>query len=548
MKNIVVTKKDKKVKIYIDNKKINYKDKYCILIGNIYNIDELYDSKNNFSIEEKLLELYDKYKEKLFYKLSGEYAIIFIKDNNVTLVRDRIGSKQLYYGYLDNTFICSNTLEYFINNYKQYLTIDKQILSNYLCYCYIQEPNTIFQNIYKVNSGNYIIYKNNKILCNQYYNIVEHYLNNKEKIKNIKLSKQQLEDKLFTAITSRCNNAQNIGIFLSAGIDSTLIATLAKKTNKNIHTYTIGFNEKERNEADKARKISKYLNLQYHEFYLDHDTAKHIVYLLPKIYSEPFADPSIIPTFFLHQHVSKDLDIILTGDGADQLYCGSNIYCKLNNYSYFKKNISVFLKKVIYQKKQYLKWYENNKKYTTLMFSDISPNDYCNISLFHGKRQIKYMMFEIKSFLANRLFSKVSFSAIYNNINISHPFIDNDFVDTTFKIKYKYKYYKKEKKYILKDLLYDKIPQELLNNKKNGFGIPLKKWIYNIYKEDIIKLSNSKILKRQGLFPVSKIEQEIEKLKNETLSQDECTIMFSYYMFQLWYQYYIEDLWKEDKN
>lgn len=353
-----------------------------------------------------------------------------------------------------------------------------------------------------------------------------------------------MEYSLEKAIETRIKNKDKIGIFFSSGIDSNLITALTKKfPNKEIHTYTLGFYDSERNEADKAKELAKYFKTIHHEVYLDNQTAHDLIFELPKIYSEPFSDTSIIPTILLNKTVDKDIEVILTGNGADQLFCGSVIYDDILKYQRIIKDR--VLNNIFYRKDNYLK---RKKRKFLMNYYNIKPKSYYNISRIFLSKQEKYMLFDLKTFLANREFTKVCFPASNYNLNITHPFIDNKCLDITLKIKYKYKYHKKNRKYILKRILFKRIPKELVDNQKLGFGIPLKKYLFNIYKDDIIKYSEPNILSKQNIFPVDKITSSINKLKNndESIHYEECYIIFSYFMFQLWYQEYIEDLWKND--
>lgn len=548
---VALVKEKETIKLYIDGKESILKKPYCYVLGNIYNIDEIGKIPSNITLEEKVLQLYSLYKEKLFSKLSGEYALILVVDDVITLVRDRMGSKQLYYTSTKDTFVCTTNLSFISSFYRGTLEIDKQSVANYLCYSYIASPYTIYKNVYKVDAGNFVRCKKQTVLIKKYYNLVNQYIRNKNKLLRMKKVEQKLEESLKRSVATRVDKKQKIGIFFSAGIDSTLIASLAKDIpGKEIHTYTVGFYDEDRNEALKAKKIASYLKTQHHEFYIDEKEAKNIVYELPKVYTEPFADPSMIPTFFLSKRVDKKVDIFLTGDGADQLFCGSNVYDRFNIVRRIKYWI-VGIKGIVIDKKNrkiaFKKIYDG-RRYTTSLFMDIEPKSYYDLPWLSFKKQIKYMLFDIKTFLANRLFTKMYAPAEYTHITLSHPFVDNDFVEATFKVAHKYKYHKRNKKYILKKILYKKIPRELLNHKKQGFGIPLKKWIYTLYKEDIIFYSDREALCKQDIFSISKMQKIIEKLNKEKLSNEEAYTLFAYYMFQIWYQQYIEDIWtiKED--
>ncbi len=535
-----VVKTDDKLKVYKDNKEIKLNKNNCFVIGNIYNLDALKKFSKNKSLEDKVISLYLEYKDKLFEKLNGEYLIILIIDEKVILAKDRMGSKQVYYAKFKNDFIISTSLKYFIENYKEKLVIDKKVLSNYLCYSYITEPKTIFKKVYKLSAGSYLVY-DSKIKVKKYYNLIKEYRCNKNRINKEDVAENEILNSLMSSIKLRTKNKNNIGIFFSAGIDSTLIASLTKLIpDKSISTYTIGFLEEEKNEAKEAKKIAKYLKTNHHEVYLDKKLVDKIIKEIPKVYSEPMGDPSIIPTILLNQFVAKDLDIILTGDGADQLFCGSSAYDNQDFDSFFEKLIN--LKSYVFHKMASGSVFIGRKR-QTMDFVDIKPKSYCNVFSLNPNSRIRYMLYDIKTFLASRLFGKVDFPSRYYGVMLAHPFVDNDVVEKTLMLNQKFKYNKKEKKYILKKILYKNIPGEMLNHNKKGFGIPTTKWLYEIFKDDIIKLSNSKIIEKQGLFSVKKINNEIKRLKNKELGAKESYIMFSYYMFQLWYKEYIEDLW-----
>ena len=538
MQDFVIIKKGKVIKVIIDKKIKTITKDYCYLIGNIYNINDL-DNSNN-TITKKIVNLYNLYQNDLFDKLNGNYLIILVINGKIIIAKDKMGSKQFYYTKIKEEFICSNNLKYLIANYKNNLKIDKQQLANYLSYNYILEPYTIFKQVKKLAYGEILEY-DHKFKLTKYFNMEQFYKNNKNKIRNYNLAERKLTNSLKESINLITKDYQKIGVFFSAGIDSTLIASYLKETDKDIHTFTIGFTESERNEAIRSKKIAKFLNTNHHEYYLTEENIKEIVNLIPKIYSEPFADPSIIPTIFLNSQV-KDMDIYLSGDGADQLFCGSNSYkywslrnmlgdIKQRILHIFNKNVIIF--------DPYL-----SANSTLSNYYEPASQIYCLINK-NKNNQINFMSNDQQTFLATRLFTKVNQAAMYYHNNLAHPFVLNKVVKTSYQMKHHFKYKSnKNLKYILKNIVYQKIPQNYLNQKKNGFGIPLEKYLYNIFYNDIIKFSNYEILKKQNLFD-KKFLKLLEKLQNKSLDRWECKIVFAYYIFQLWYQEYIDDLWRE---
>ena len=147
---------------------------------------------------------------------------------------------------------------------------------------------------------------------------------------------------------------------------------------------------------------------------------------------------------------------------------------------------------------------------------------------------------DILCFCSNRLMVKMGFPANYYNIPLAHPFTDDEVVKEALMLKFSFKRRKGIKKYIVRDILNDYIPKELLDNGKHGFGIPMESWIYDVFKEDILEFSTPDILKEQDLFPHEKIAIIMDKLKNKSLNRNEMYVLFAYYVFQLWYFEYMK--------
>lgn len=537
MKFIVEIKNNR---LFINEKEEDFSKERCLFFGNIYNINAFDSSSAN--IEDKVLKLYEE-NPKILKELNGEYIIIILSHGKIKLIRDKMGSKNIYYAFLKKQFICTNELKTIIEKYKECLEIDKEALGCYLRYLYIAAPRTIFKNVYKVREGEIVEivdYQIPIIKRKKYYDLIKEYKKLKNKERNYKKARENIKEKLEEAVKVRAQNQKKIGVYFSAGIDSTLIASLAKKQNFDVHTYTIGFYEKERNEADKAKKIASYLKTNHHEYYLSREKAKEIIKTSVQIYSEPFADPSLIPTIFLNEQVDKDVDVVLTGDGADQLFLGSEIsvYYYSSIKSIFKKDhaLRTTLSLKLGGLKKAYRGYEVSKNF----IEEIPP-----LYIEPIKERIKqsYMLMDILYFLSNRLMSKVSFPASYYHITLTHPFNDDEVVKEALKLKYSFKRRKGIKKYIVKDILYDFIPKELLNETKSGFGIPLENWVQEIFKEDILKFSKLDILEKQGLFSNTKITIIMNKLERNEINRRESYVLFAYYIFQLWYQEYMEDLW-----
>lgn len=465
--------------------------------------------------------MYEKYSEDMFKYIDGEYAIAIKDKNRIILARDKIGNEQMYYMKKDNILYYSSNLKFFINNnYEKRLR--KDIIQEFLTYSYIAAPNTILYNVYKLEPGTIIIYDKSEIKNIRYYNIVNFYKRKKRKSRSFLECKENLKKELETSIKSEIQHNRIYGSFLSGGIDSTLVTAIARKyTDKPLETFTIGFHDLKFNEAQYAKEISDYLKCNHNVKYIDKNDTEIIVEKILEIYDEPFADPSQIPTIILHRFAKENgISEIFVGDGADQLFCGSNIYNKVRNILFDKIRRQYRVKKNFINVKKSIRY-----KSCYNSFKGIRTN-----------RSI----FEINNFLPNRLLNKIQRVADNFNLKLIKPFVNTSVIEESCSIPLKYKFFNKEKKYILKEIVYDFVPKEYLDRPKHGFGIPIQKWILEegIYSE-ILRVSSKEFLNEQKIFDVEKVEKFILNYFNTKLEAD-AYILWSFYIFQRWYEKYIK--------
>lgn len=465
--------------------------------------------------------MYEKYSEDMFKYIDGEYVIAIKDKNRIILARDKIGNEQMYYMKKENILYYSSNLKFFINNnYEKRLR--KDIIQEFLTYSYIAAPNTILYNVYKLEPGSIIIYDKSEIKNIRYYNIVDFYKRKKRKSRTFVECKKELKKELEASIKNEIQHNRIYGSFLSGGIDSTLVTAIARKyMDKPLETFTIGFHDLKFDEAQYAKEISDYLKCNYNVKYIDRSDTEIIVETILEVYDEPFADPSQIPTIILNEFAKeKGISEIFVGDGADQLFCGSNIYNKVRKILFDKIRRQYRVKKNFIDVKKSIR-YKNYYK----AFKEIRTN-----------RSI----FEINNFLPNRLLNKIQKVADNYNLKLIKPFVNTRVVEESCKIPLKYKFFNNEKKYILKEIVYDFVPKKYLDRPKHGFGIPIKEWLLEeaVYSE-IIRVSSKEFLNEQKMFDANKVERFILNYSNTKFEAD-AYILWSFYIFQRWYEKYIK--------
>lgn len=546
--------------------------------GEVYNYREIreeliqlgYSFKSNCDTE-VILEAYSEWGNECFSKFNGMFAIAVydLKEHSLILARDRVGKKPLYYYNKDGHFVFASELKPIMKYpfFEKNINIDA--IGNFLCNKYIVAPNTIFYDTYKMVPGTYLVYKAGKVSTYKYWDISEIYKSYRISEKtSLEEWKRKIDEKLNSSVRARMISDVPLGTFLSGGIDSALISAIAQKnSDRAINTYTIGFYDKERNEAPFAKDIANYLGTTHHEYYVTEEDIFSLIEDITKWYDEPFSDSSQLPSMLVSRFAAEDITVALSGDGGDELFCGYKMYdlVWIAQHTDFLGNLTYHIpgfKQIIENTNPELKAFVENRNedFKTQLFADVIADEVEKIigrsvvgkKFEHEARiiknmpisnwQIRRMLLDMQTYLPDEILCKMDRASMKYSLEVRCPILDYEVVEEAFKIPHKYKYCNFNKKYILKQLAYDYIPKELLDRPKKGFGVPLRKWLRTTLHEEIIKYSDKDKLKKQGIF----IPEEIHRLIKKQQKSDiiiYSSVLWSFYIFQKWYQMYIEDLW-----
>jgi len=556
--------------------------RYTIVFnGEIYNFKQLREELLSFGYSfksecdtEVILYSFDKWKEKCFEKFNGMFAIAIWDDQRRRLIvaRDRMGVKPLYYYWNQSNgdLVFASELKSIMKYPEFDKNINLEMLGSYLCNKYIQSPFTIFLNTYKLQPGTYAVYENNELIVRKYWDIVERKAYASENlIEDFHIAKKELEKVLTEAVILRLSADVPVGLFLSSGIDSALITAIAQRNSSNpIQTFTIGFDDKARNEADNAKKISKFLNTDHNEYYIGEKELLGLVEDITDYYDEPFGDSSQIPTMLVSKLAKEKVTVALSGDGGDELFCGYKIY-DLVQIAQKADLIGAGLKhlgdwnNISGNHARELRAFINNRdeRFKTQLFSDVyaeqakellpsasfSPKFEFEERLQYKNWQERRMLLDMSTYLPDEVMAKTDRASMKYSLEIRSPLLDVNVVEKSFQIPHNYKYSYKgianmvmgNKKYILKELAYDYIPKELFSRKKRGFGVPLQKWLRGPLKDEIYRLSNDRYLKNQGIFSYEGVRKLMEKqTKSDNVVYS--SMLWNFLIFQKWWQEYIE--------
>ncbi len=523
---------------------------------------------------EVLLYLYIKYGVDFIAKVNGCFALA-IYDNvekSLLLARDRMGINPLHIYQDENKLIFGSEikaiLEYNINR-----EIDYESLYTYLQLNYIPGPHSIFKNIYKLTPGTYLKIKNDKIEKNVYYKI-------KSKITNEILSYNDAKDSLNThidnAVKSRLVSDVPLGTFLSGGIDSSVITAIASKYTDKLKTFSIGFKDEPFfDETYYANLVAKKFNTEHTVFSLTNkELFEHLFSTIDSL-DEPFADSSALAVNILSFHTRKHVTVVLSGDGADEMFGGYNKHYAhfnaLNNNfrnsaiknSNFIFNILPKSRNNKYENKarqihKYSKGLNLNDKERYWLWCSIANENYAsNILNFNINQQIYYsrkneileyinndskindiLLSDMHLVLQNDMLVKVDMMSMANSLEVRTPFLDHNVVNFVFSLPDSYKINNNIRKRILQDTYKNILPNELYNRQKQGFEVPLLKWFQNDLNSFIFdNLLKKSFIKEQNIFNIEQIEYMRKRLSSNNPG-DITSKIWGLLVFQYWWNKY----------
>ncbi|MFC1801917.1 asparagine synthase (glutamine-hydrolyzing) [Patescibacteria group bacterium] len=432
---------------------------------------------------EVILKAYQEYGTNCLDKFEGMFAFAIWDEEKQQLfiARDRFGQKPFYYAFDDNNnLIFASEIKALFSLGKLKGEIDFQAVDDFMRLLYIPPYKTIYKNIYTLKPAHYSIINSkdvNKIETYQYWK-----LNKKEIDVSYEEAKKKIKDLISKSVEKRMVADVEVGSMLSGGVDSTLISYIAQKyTNKPLKTFSVGF-ENFINELPFAKEASKKIGSDHNELEMNVSISKELKNVY-KYLDEPNADASIIPTYLISKlSQEKNTKVLLSGDGADELFMGYGWYWKhwnigwkhkIQNLNFFPKQFRDYLQSITYINDRERKklWKNEKRRFPTKATNETKSSDIQKINDY-----------DLNMYLPGDLLSKIDRASMMKSVEVRSPFLDKELAEFVYNIPTEYKTDKKSGKLILKDILSEIMPKEFVNRKKQGFGPPINDWIK---KEDV---------------------------------------------------------------
>lgn len=561
--------------MHSENKRVS-----VVYNGEIYNFQELkeelldYPFKSNCDTE-VIIAAYLKWGIDCISRFNGMFAIaLYDRDaQEVYLIRDRIGKKPLYYWLDGDGIVFASELKPIMHCPGFTKDIKQEVLSRYLFQQYINAPESIFENVYKVEPGGIVRFKFGEIKTWKYWDIKDVYKKQSANpVKSYAEAKENLKGLLKKSVASRMIADVPLGSFLSGGYDSSLVTAIAQEhSDTPVKTFSIGFHEEKYNEARYAKAVADYLGTNHTEMYIDEQAMFDLVDSIPKYYDEPFADSSQIATMLVSQLAKEHVTVALSGDGGDEFFCGYNIYenvkqaqqldrlgamvhgiCNLPGFKQAKMEERLpFKVRVIAgnrEKESQTQFGAGNyivkAKAMVKACETPLPIHYMIESAYKvSDWQIRRMLLDMDTYLPGDILCKVDRASMKYSLEARCPILDTEVMEYSYRIPHAFKYAKGDKKHILKDIAYDYIPRELLERPKVGFGVPLDKWLRGPLKEQLLDYSSYDYLKKQDVFDAAYTSEMIQSYiktgdAGPATGANYSKLSWSFFVFQQWYQHY----------
>lgn len=511
------------------NQPFNYLHLKIVFNGEIYNYRLIRAALekdgyrfNTTSDTEVICAAYLAYGEACVKHFNGMFAFVIYDTAKQQFfgARDRMGKKPFYYSHQGVFFEFASQPS--VIKVKRNLTLDQQAVSEYLIWGYIPEPRSVWREIKQLAAGNYFRYQlgTGDLHIAKYWDL--DYNRSNQFSGGYDEAKEVLKGLLSDSVEMRMNADVPLGVFLSGGIDSSLVAAIASKKVNHVKTFSIRFNEAGFDESKYAQQVAAELKTEHHTIECNYNEGIELINNFSNYYDEPFADSSAIPTMLLSKYTRQQVTVALSGDGGDEAFIGYTRYkwIKMVNYLFtlpvaVRRSIGLIIKqspnyvhKLIAMgisiediDELYVKMLGGLENSWISYPDNGMNNSHRDIFKQNNKSLLeKVSDFDIKTYLNGDINTKVDRASMAFSLESRAPLMDYRIIEFTRSLPTAFKYSSGNQKRILKDILFDYLPASLFNRPKAGFTMPFKEWFKKELRDYVLdNLSKPELEKIPGI-------------------------------------------------
>lgn len=542
--------------------------------GEIYNHLEVRRKLNltctTKSDTETILQAYFSIGKECLKEFDGMFAFAIYdrRDKRIFLARDRAGEKPLYYYSNSEVFVFASELNAICQQIE--LEVNYNSIIQFLVYGSFHAEMTPYLCVNELEPGSYAYVDTltSDIFVNRWWTIEDFYLSERLNFTNDECLKQ-VDQMLHTAIKRRIETSDmEVGAFLSGGIDSGLVVSIASEYNTSLRTFTVSF-QGQFNEAPLAKMVAQKYSTKHTEISISFDSLKDDIENILYNYGEPFYDDSAIPSYYVSMEAKKYLTVILTGDGSDEIFGGYRRYLPFSKYDFFRspvilRNFTNILKTLMPKADNKMSLYSHFNRFvgitsskgvnayfsaTTDIFAGYDkfflfgpPNRKMNISKTFNRINSyklsgleKIMCLDFNAILPDILLPKIDIATMAHSLEGRTPFFSKEILEFAPRLENNQKINGKQTKWLLRLLAQKYLPDTLVHQPKRGFEVPLKKWVDSELREiigDYLTSTDSYVINFIDRTFVLKLLQKQLKVSEEKRAK----MLYTLFALDVWHK------------
>lgn len=541
--------------------------------GEIYNYHELRQALHarghSFTTQcdtEVIVHAYEEYGDDCVTHLRGmfTFALWDRKRQRLLAARDRFGKKPLNYYWDGQRLIFGSEIKSLLEAGIP-RAVNPLALDEYLVYGYVPTPNTLFKDVMKLPAGHILTYENRQINVKRYWELPFTATSQDDEVTAIERIRALLKD----AVQVRLMSEVPLGAFLSGGVDSSLVVGLmSSMMSQPVKTFSIGFEEDDFSELPYARQIAKHFGTDHHEFFVRPD----LVSVLPQLawaYDEPFADPSMLPTYYVSKLAREHVTVVLTGDGGDEIFGGYTRYQRevaINRIPPLLRSLSGYGSQFIPDGMRGKRRLRNmahdlatryvhsgmlfaegaraslyNQNYLALLNNhdpyQRQKSQFTAVPQLDLVTQMQYV--DVRTYLSDDILVKVDKASMFNSLETRAPLLDQHLAEYVSSLPATIRTRDHVLKYLLKRAAADILPTEILTRPKQGFGVPIKHWFRGELTSYANDLLDSTRAHQRGIFDQQFIRSLLQSHAGAKLINHSEAI-WALLCLELWFQVYMD--------